>query len=151
MLTPFIGRKTPENSTCRTSAIWRTGQRWDNYGHDLVLLQIRSDLLNFYLRDLVAIITVLEFNQWFTKLSTKDYKLVSSFPLITNKLLAYCPFISSNDLAGFSKCSPKSGPPILDSGWIHEEGTWNQNIRNINRCDFIFFSSRHLFLNVCTW
>lgn len=29
------------------------------------------------LRDLVAIIAVLEFNQWFTKLSTKDYKLVS--------------------------------------------------------------------------
>uniref|UniRef100_A0A8B9L860 Capping protein regulator and myosin 1 linker 1 n=1 Tax=Astyanax mexicanus TaxID=7994 RepID=A0A8B9L860_ASTMX len=27
-------------------------------------------------RDLVAIIAVLEFNQWFTKLSTKDYKLV---------------------------------------------------------------------------
>lgn len=31
------------------------------------------------LRDLVAIIAVLEFNQWFTKLSTKDYKLVSDF------------------------------------------------------------------------
>lgn len=30
------------------------------------------------LRDLVAIIAVLEFNQWFTKLSTKDYKLVSA-------------------------------------------------------------------------
>lgn len=30
-----------------------------------------------HLRDLVAIIAVLEFNQWFTKLSTKDYKLVS--------------------------------------------------------------------------
>lgn len=30
-----------------------------------------------HLRDLVAIIAVLEFNQWFTKLSSKDYKLVS--------------------------------------------------------------------------
>lgn len=30
------------------------------------------------IRDLVAIIAVLEFNQWFTKLSTKDYKLVST-------------------------------------------------------------------------
>lgn len=30
------------------------------------------------LRDLVAIIAVLEFNQWFTKVSTKDYKLVST-------------------------------------------------------------------------
>ncbi|KAG7266639.1 hypothetical protein CRUP_032317, partial [Coryphaenoides rupestris] len=31
-------------------------------------------------RDMVAIIAVLEFNQWFTKLSTKDYKLVSPPP-----------------------------------------------------------------------
>lgn len=28
-------------------------------------------------RDLVAIIAALEYNQWFTKLSTKDYKLVN--------------------------------------------------------------------------
>ena len=30
----------------------------------------------FPFRDLVAIIAVLEHNQWFNKLSTKDYKLV---------------------------------------------------------------------------
>lgn len=29
-------------------------------------------------RDLVAIITALEYNQWFTKVSSKDYKLVKS-------------------------------------------------------------------------
>ncbi|XP_031429460.1 F-actin-uncapping protein LRRC16A isoform X1 [Clupea harengus] len=32
-------------------------------------------------RDLVAIIAVLEYNQWFTKLSTKDYKLQNPLPL----------------------------------------------------------------------
>lgn len=31
-------------------------------------------------RDLVAIIAALEHNQWFTKLSTKDYKLVTLVP-----------------------------------------------------------------------
>lgn len=32
-------------------------------------------------RDLVAIITALEYNQWFTKVSIKDYKLVKSIKL----------------------------------------------------------------------
>lgn len=32
-------------------------------------------------RDLVAIITALEYNQWFTKVSIKDYKLVTSIKL----------------------------------------------------------------------
>lgn len=41
-------------------------------------------------RDLVAIIAVLEFNQWFTKLTTKDFKLVS-FPFcqMTDTLAYY--------------------------------------------------------------
>ncbi|KAM4725409.1 F-actin-uncapping protein LRRC16A isoform 2-T2 [Anableps anableps] len=34
-----------------------------------------QDFVHLENRDLVAIITVLEYNQWFTKLSTKDYKL----------------------------------------------------------------------------
>lgn len=37
-----------------------------------------SAFVRLLLRDLVAIIAVLEFNQWFTKVSTKDYKLVST-------------------------------------------------------------------------
>lgn len=43
--------------------------------------------VSFLLRDLVAIIAVLEFNQWFTKLSTKDYKLVSDFFLLLHFVL----------------------------------------------------------------
>uniref|UniRef100_UPI003AB0D878 F-actin-uncapping protein LRRC16A-like n=1 Tax=Centroberyx gerrardi TaxID=166262 RepID=UPI003AB0D878 len=34
-----------------------------------------QDFIHLENRDLVAIISVLEYNQWFTKLSTKDYKL----------------------------------------------------------------------------
>lgn len=37
----------------------------------------RLPLFVFLCRDLVAIIAALEHNQWFTKLSTKDYKLVT--------------------------------------------------------------------------
>lgn len=40
--------------------------------------EVASVTFSFFSRDLVAIIAVLEFNQWFTKLSTKDYKLVSN-------------------------------------------------------------------------
>ena len=32
----------------------------------------------FHFRDLIPIIAALEYNQWFTKLSSKDLKLVSN-------------------------------------------------------------------------
>lgn len=35
-------------------------------------------VLNFGSRDLIPIIAALEYNQWFTKLSSKDLKLVSN-------------------------------------------------------------------------
>lgn len=38
-------------------------------------------LLLLFCRDLVAIITALEYNQWFTKVSSKDFKLVPSLKL----------------------------------------------------------------------
>ena len=44
-------------------------------------------------RDLVAIIAVLEINQWFTKLSTKDYRLVclkSSLSLSVHMYMSVC-------------------------------------------------------------
>uniref|UniRef100_A0A669E8M1 F-actin-uncapping protein LRRC16A n=1 Tax=Oreochromis niloticus TaxID=8128 RepID=A0A669E8M1_ORENI len=37
-----------------------------------------QDFVHLDNKDLIPIITVLEYNQWFTKLSTKDYKLVTS-------------------------------------------------------------------------
>lgn len=52
-------------------------------------------------RDLVAIIAVLEFNQWFTKLSTKDYKLVSSSRVNEEWLVSWqCSYPASNVLSG---------------------------------------------------
>lgn len=38
-------------------------------------------------RDLVAIIAALEHNQWFTKLSTKDYKLVTLVPTAAHECI----------------------------------------------------------------
>lgn len=40
-------------------------------------------------RDLVAIIAALEHNQWFTKLSTKDYKLVTLVLTDFNKIYIF--------------------------------------------------------------
>lgn len=48
-----------------------------------------QDFVHLDNRDLVAIIVVLEYNQWFTKLSTKDYKLVH---LILNRAGDHFPF-----------------------------------------------------------
>lgn len=48
------------------------------------------------LRDLVAIIAVLEFNQWFIKLSTKDYKLVSMPFFVLLFVHPSCLFISDS-------------------------------------------------------
>lgn len=43
------------------------------------LTSLLSTLLLLLLcRDLVAILTALEYNQWFTKVSSKDFKLVRS-------------------------------------------------------------------------
>lgn len=39
------------------------------------------------LRDLMAIVAVLEYNQWFTKISLKDYKLVRLVSLSPHCLL----------------------------------------------------------------
>ncbi|KAJ8273133.1 hypothetical protein GJAV_G00097820 [Gymnothorax javanicus] len=57
---------------------YREEVQWDvdtiYLSHDTRELNLQ-DFIHLEHRDLVAIIAVLEFNQWFTKLSTKDYKL----------------------------------------------------------------------------
>ena len=79
-------------------------------------------------RDLVAIIAVLEINQWFTKLSTKDYRLVCSKScLLVCLYTCICLSVAHSNMKSVCVCVCVYSPQMCvsrSSGWLPDLLVW---------------------------